>query len=284
MKNLFDQGFELTNLHESPEYIQKTLELIHESFEYKKEFSFDIDFYSLFNENNFHHCFILIKGSEVVAHIGLKERLLGGLQVNLWGGICVASKYRAKGIFSSFFDYLLYSSKNSTSYLWSDDIDLYQKFNFNPFGIQYTFEQKERSTSIAYQKVVFDDLDQKDKNAIKLLFNAKKKEILMFKRSEEDWQELYKTKSIDLYIFKDKEIKSYFLKNKGMDLNGYIHEYSYNSKKQFFSMLHYGHIIGSDLEEKYIKHVKKTHMALVRQKKGSNQDISNIWINGHDSI
>lgn len=133
-----------TNLEKSPQYIEQTKVLIESSFGYSSNHSFAVDFYPLFNPSNFKHCHILIDNNQVIAHIGIKQRILKGHKLTMYGGIAISEKYRGKGIFKDFFNSIVTMYSNCALHLlWSDKLDLYKKFGFHPAGElhQYTKEK-----------------------------------------------------------------------------------------------------------------------------------------------
>ena len=68
----------ITNLSASPEKKNETIALIEECFNYPTQYSFETDFYPLVNSKNAINNHILIDQhtNEVIAHVGVKKRLL----------------------------------------------------------------------------------------------------------------------------------------------------------------------------------------------------------------
>lgn len=226
----------MINLKERPELFQKTLDLIEKCFQYKDEHSFAVDFAPLMDPSNWHHCFILLSEdqSEVIAHIGLKERelQLSGTEypVLLIGGICVDENYRGKGIFKNFFEEILKSLKKDymAHFLWSDQEELYSKFHFYQVGgqVQLGNSSEYNLEEHGYKRTEWSELSPKEFLEITELYDHSIKNCISLKRNLNDWDLIKKIKSTHLYIRKnEKEVLSYLFLGKGQDLQGIIHEF-----------------------------------------------------------
>ncbi|MDH5581585.1 MAG: GNAT family N-acetyltransferase [Bdellovibrionales bacterium] len=231
----------ISNLKESPEYRNETLKLIEKSLGYSNGNSFMIDFYPLMKEANAENNFILIKDNKVSAHIGISYRYLTlkGIKspVALLGGICSSKEIRGKGIFSDFLKTLISQNEEKVAYfiLWSNLSDFYERFNFFEAGksIQ-TKPPGPLSSEIlkSYQKIKYADLTPHQWTEIKDLYNHKN-EVIKFDRSDEDWETLSKIESSELYIKEaQSKIVSYFIKDKGQDLENLIHEYGIDPSEE----------------------------------------------------
>ncbi len=231
----------VSNLKKSPKYRNETLKLIEESLGYSNGNSFMIDFYPLMKEENANNNHILIKDNKVCAHIGISYRYLTmkGVKtpVALLGGVCSSKEIRGKGIFSDFLKALISQNEEKVAYfiLWSNLSDFYERFNFFEAGksIQ-TKPPGPLSTEIlkSYQKIPYTDLTPNQWEEIKTLYNQKD-EVIKFHRTDEDWETLGKIESSELYIKEVQgKIKSYFIKNKGQDLDNLIHEYGIDPSEE----------------------------------------------------
>lgn len=225
-----------TNLADSPEYIEQTLQLIESSFGYASGNSFNIDFYPLFNKDNFKHCHILIQDNQVVAHVGVKTRKLAGSLINMYGGIAVTKNLRGKGVFKSFFNSILLKYKSCALHcLWSNKIDLYKKFEFYPAIGLNEYSKKESSHNFRVEKISWDQFENES-----LYHNLSE---LRLERSKEEWAELKKIVSTNIYLLKkNNHIVNYFIKDKGADLEGVIFEYGEMSLEYLNCMRNFGRV------------------------------------------
>ncbi|MBT7608561.1 MAG: GNAT family N-acetyltransferase [Bacteriovoracaceae bacterium] len=228
----------MMNLKDQPEYYQQTLSLIEKSFGYNEKYSFAIDFAPLLDQSNWHHCFILLdeEKKNVIAHIALKERDLllnnTSYKIGLIGGICVEKEFRGKGIFKSFIEKVM--RLNELSYLayllWSDQADLYSKFNFYQVGGQIQLGQSSNYNleNLGFERTDWIDISASEFLEITNLYDQYISKMISIKRSLADWNLIKKIHSTKLYIKRsNNEIVSYLFLGKGQDLQGIIHEFIY---------------------------------------------------------
>lgn len=240
-------SIKLTNLKESAQYIDKARELIEKSFEYPKQFSFNIDFYPLFNEANFQHCHILIDNDEVIAHIGVKTKYLNigskTFKLHLYGGIAVDQSHQGKGIFKRLFNEVLNKYQDSAlNILWSEKIDMYKKFQFFPAIEQFKYPPLlNQNIQIEYEQTQLNNLSSKQKDF--LIQNYSNITENRLSRSEKEWEELFQIQSADIYfIKKESKLHNYFIKGKGADLTNIIHEYGFINESELKSMQNFGEV------------------------------------------
>jgi predicted N-acetyltransferase YhbS len=228
----------MMNLKSHPDYYRQTLALIEKSFGYEEEHSFAIDFAPLMDQSNWHHCFILLDEDQkkVIAHIALKERELSLnnsiYKIGLIGGICVEEEYRGKGIFKNFFEQIM--KLNEFSYLayllWSDQEELYSKFNFYQIGGQIQLGQSSNYhlEELGFKLTEWSEISPHEFLEITNLYDQFISTMISIKRSLADWDLIKKIQSTDLYIKRSNhEIVSYLFLGKGQDLQGIIHEFIY---------------------------------------------------------
>jgi hypothetical protein len=228
----------MMNLKDYPQYYQQTISLIEKSFGYQKEFSFAVDFAPLMDQENWHHCFILLDQvkKKVIAHIALKERDLllnnNTYKIGLIGGICVDEAYRGKGVFKDFFEQVM--KRNEYSYLayllWSDQEHLYSKFNFYQVGGQIQLGQSSHFDleGLGFNLSEWSDLSSRDFIEMTILYDQLISKMISIKRTLSDWELIKKIQSTKLYIKRSNhEIVSYLFLGKGQDLQGIIHELVY---------------------------------------------------------
>ena len=226
----------ITNLKESPQLIEKAKKLIEKSFDYPESESFAVDFYPLYNKDNFQNCFVMEDEGLVLAHIGVRPRSLAGHPILMIGGIAVEEESRGQGIFKKLFRYVLESHQDVALYLlWSDQLSLYEKFNFYPAGSLYEYDKQQSEHQFSVQKSCWSTFDLYD------LYNNKSETRL--ERSTRDWEEIKKISSSKLFLVKkESEIVNYFVKDKGADLNGIIHEYGWIDEDQLNVFCNFGKV------------------------------------------
>lgn len=225
-----------TNLADSPHLAPKTQSLIEKSFGYNDKNSFSIDFYPLFNKDNFKNCYVIEENGEVLAHIGFKVRALGEFPIVMFGGIAVAEAARRKGLFKKLFTKVIENSPNAALYLlWSDKLDLYNKFGFYPAGKLYEYPQTNSQTEFEVEEISWDQFKYEH-----LYSNDSE---LRLKRTTEDWIEVKKITSAKIFLIKDKSsVINYFIEGKGADLSGIIHEYGRIDAEQLNCMKNFGRV------------------------------------------
>lgn len=237
-----------SNLKESPQFLAKTIKLIEESFEYEKQNSFEVDFYPLINEKNLSHCHILLEEETVIAHIGAQIRTINlenqKYPITMYGGISVDKDHQAQGHFTKLFQHVLRQYSSSCLHLlWSEKLELYQKFNFHPAIElnQYPYHKSDElpSDEFKVEQSYLIDLDSKTLEQVKKLYLNSTE--LRLNREKNDWENLIHITSAQLYlIYKNDELHNFFIKNKGQDLTDIIHEYGFIDNEQKKIMCSYG--------------------------------------------
>lgn len=218
----------ITTLKAAPHLRNATIALIERSFEYKKPNQFAVDFAPLVSESNFHNCFIMIDENEnVLAHIGVCERRILGIPVAMLGGIAVDEKHRGKGHFKELIQDVMAEKRSDVAFfiLWSDQEDLYKKYGFHLCGTQIEIAQSKNPKD--FTKTQLSGLSDPQFKQVQQLYNKSFANLYTsIERTAEEWQELLKITSTDLYIQESAGIISdYFFMNKGQDLNDIIFEY-----------------------------------------------------------
>lgn len=238
--------FTSSTLAKYPGLIKGTLELIETAFNYPENKSFDQDFFPIFNSSNFSNNHIIINNNKVIAHVGVKSRLMEvndlDFPVVLLGGIAVDDKFRGKGLLKKLLEsiFLLHREKASMFILWSNLDKLYEKFGFHQAGGQAeignsVFREKDLKK---YKKTSFKKLSSRELDEIKYIYkNSTLRSFTTLSRDNNDWSEIQKITSTELYINRNPQGKiiSYFCKNKGHDLIDIIHEFGHleSYRKQF---------------------------------------------------
>lgn len=243
----------ITNLADSPQYKNKTLKLIEESFQYSSSFRFDVDFYPLFNEDNFENCHILIENDEVIGHIGCLQKdieLLSTHKVNMFGGIAIKDEYRGKGKFSSLFSHVLnLYSDACLSFLWSEKLSLYERFHFYPCVNLIHYLKNEKNISSDWIETELKNLTPDELKQVKDLYSASDEVRLL--RTDVDWSQLAQITSTRLFIKKDSDkIHNYFFIDKGQDLTEIVHEYGVINDLDLSEMISIGNVWSPYISEK----------------------------------
>lgn len=226
----------ITNLKDSPELIEETQILIERSFNYPSNQSFSVDFYPLYNKDNFQNCFVLIEDDQVLAHIGARSCRLLKSSIVMLGGIAVDERVRGRGLFKKLIDYVLTQfSECAMFFLWSDKLDMYQKFGFYPAVTLFEYSQKDHTPKYKVDCINWNEFDFED-----FYTNTGENRI---ERTSEDWEKIKSIVSAEVYVMKDKgRVINYFVKGKGADLSGIIHEYGSIDNNQLDTMRAFGKV------------------------------------------
>ena len=238
------EGLKIAKLEDFLHFEANALALIEESFQYSSPFHYSIDFFPLVKKENSSHRYILIKNeTEVIGHIGVKEKILSHHQfdfkVIFLGGIAIKDSERGKGYFSLLMNEVIktYYSDVAMMFLWSDKPDLYQKFGFElcigQIQVSGTAEKE------LLERKYFKDLDWEDKKRIRDIYNKTLQEdCFSIKRNKEEWNEIEQITSAQFHLLRNKErIVAYFVKDKGKDLNNIAHEIGYEEEKYLKEMI-----------------------------------------------
>jgi len=217
----------LTNLAQSPVYYADTIKLIEKSFDYTSNNKFDIDFYPLMSKENHMNCHLLVSDNKVIAHIGvlLKTITIDSKTFNIamYGGIAVDETERGKGHFKNIFNQVLTKYKNNCVHLlWSDHLEMYEKFNFYPAIEQFEYNDS-LEDALGFEPSTLKELSQIDIMSLHSIYSSQ--DDFRIDRTIEDWKTLSHITSTQLYIKRtDRRISNYFFMNKGEDLTGVVIE------------------------------------------------------------
>ena len=238
----------LEQLSNKPHLYTKLISEIENAYEYERKFSYDADFYPLMNKRNWDNCYLILEVNSnskevLIGHIGSLPRKICD-QKNIHscifiGGIYIKEQYRKKGIFKEMFKKFIskISSKYSYALLWSEYLSLYQTFGFKSLSscrlrICQSNTKKELLNR-GYKQLDQNNLSSFMRNKIKSIYNLEiSSKYITPKRENRDWNDLFQSSSINLFIKKDKEeIVGYCLLGKGQDYQDIIHESAF--KKQY---------------------------------------------------
>lgn len=254
----------LKNLKSNPEYWSPTLALIEKAFKYQPQFSFENDFITLMNKENAHHLYILEENEKVIAHLGVKIRDINinekKVPVAMMGGIAVDEKYQGQGVFSHMMNEVkkIHHPQVAAFILWSDLASMYEKHGFYLCGSQYPLSINNKKNSYIH---LIDANENEQKEIKKIYKSFFQKHFIYIERTESDWQQLFTSKSCEIWVNDRQNLTSYFIKNKGQDLHNIIHEYAtLESRKEFLKTIaHWGEVW---MTQDYF-HEGKTHFQLL---------------------
>ncbi len=208
----------INTLNNAPERLQECLDLIEKSFGYDYKHSFKEDFSLLISESNYQNCFFIEQDNKVTATVFTLPRILEfqsrEVSVLFMGGISVDQDEQGQGLFRELFETVIaLNGSYALFFLWSDLSNLYEKFNFYEFG-EISEKESSRSgktTPLSHEKFV----------ELKKDYQSLSQKFVLPKRSEQDWNTLWNTKSIKKETDENGNI---LFSDKGMDLQGIIHE------------------------------------------------------------
>jgi predicted N-acetyltransferase YhbS len=220
--------YEFASLSSFPELEAQANELIEEVFSYSKDHSFKVDFAALASTRHLGERFVLIDSAkfEVVAHIGTRIRDFiwqsQVIPVCMIGGVAVKKDLQGQGIFKFLMDKVLsdLDSQCALFLLWSDKHEMYEKWDFYLAGKQWCYRSNQTS-AIKIDQQTYSSLSEEQKKSLKSFYKSHiNKNFFSPLRSDDDWQDIEQIKSSHYIPLED----GYLFMNKGMDLNGIIHE------------------------------------------------------------
>tara|TARA_Y100000768_G_scaffold330685_1_gene269534 strand:- start:7389 stop:8375 length:987 start_codon:yes stop_codon:yes gene_type:complete len=238
----------ITTLKTNPEFREKTLKLIEESFGYETPHSFAVDFYPLMAESNLENCYLYIEDDRVLAHIAALPRVFTlnneSFPFIMYGGIAVAEDQRGKGLFTKLFNHILNKKQNYCFHLlWSDQVDLYKKFNFFPTGDlkSYPYKKSALPQDIKIKNKKLIKCTDEELMQIKQLYESCNE--LRIARDDQHWDEIAKIESSEVYLVtQGQQLINYFIVGKGQDLQKTVHEYGQINLSQLTLMQNYGQV------------------------------------------
>lgn len=226
------------SLKDRPQFRQDALTLIEESFNYEKDQSYAIDFYSLTNKDNDEHRYLLIENDKLIGHIGVKKKYFEYQNFStpfiFIGGIAVKQSERGKGYLKILINHVFkkYKEECSLYMLWSENPSLYERYNFHLSVGQIQIENSIQEND--WKKTKLAQCTHDEKRQIQELYSNKiATQFICPLRTEESWKELEKIISTDLYIKRSKDkIVAYAFVGKGKDMKDICHEISFEEDKQ----------------------------------------------------
>lgn len=240
-------NFKQISLDQKPQLIDQLIKKIEHEFDYPEGEQFKIDFAPLLAPNNFNHLHLLIDDQEnIIAHVGALPKLLGNERINFpvlfLGGIFVDYKYRGEGHLSNLLNHVInkYEGKVTLFLLWSDQSELYRKFNFYEFGGQIQTGFDPQIDSSIFTRSSFTDLSNEEKGELEALYNEHYKHFTTVLRDNASWHDIFSISSTNLYLWKkENRIIAYLCQNKGADLKNVIVEFAVkeNYRQEFLDLI-----------------------------------------------
>jgi hypothetical protein len=307
--------FIIKKLNTIPFKYFETIHLLNKSFGYQDndQFNFKNDFAPLINDENLNNSFVLIdKNSyKIVGHIGVKYFSFkeNKFKVAFIGGVCIDEAYRGKGHFKQFFNYILENEltfKNlDFAILWGNEHKLYSQWDFYlDFTLLQTIPTQKKPSSfvpLQWEQCSLIQLKINELNQIYNLYkNETKKTGFMIPRNINDWFQIKKIQSSNLFILREidksctkvqSKIIAYYFKGKGLDLGNIIHEiigeekYLNDIYLDLVDEITWPPYYNEDILNKLNIPFTKEPLGLVKWLKPENKKlIKNIYISGLDSI
>ncbi|MBF0297729.1 MAG: hypothetical protein HQK51_03365 [Oligoflexia bacterium] len=165
-------------------------------------------------------------------------------------GIVVSKEFRNIGLSKILLNHIFdkYTKNIAMFLLWSDLIDLYNKFDFHlSIGqIEYSCSQsdskKNHNNHYLITKTLYKSISHSEKKQIHELYrNIIEQQYTTFHREKTDWELIEKITSADLFIITniqnqkqstDSQIVAYYFANKGQDLKNVVHEFAILNEHQ----------------------------------------------------
>lgn len=221
----------IASLNDIPDYFDKLISLIEESFGYLPTHSYKDDFKPLVKRANWKNIVLLLKGEELIATGGYRMLSLRGAQQEgpldcaFVGGICTHVDYRGRGHGKQIMQELLRRLSNvPLIMLWSDNIKFYEGLAFKEAG--FILENRGLDWCEHHQNLALSQSSKEDQEVIKTIYNSYyPRSLLVPERNEDDWQTIFQMNSVRYSLLKkDDQVWGYVFSRKGMDLTGLIHE------------------------------------------------------------
>jgi len=230
----------ITTIKERPELYQLVIELLERTFQYNQHYSIAIDFHPLLSETNAENLFIVLdqQSNKPIAHLGVKVSQLSSngthFPIALIGGVAVDENFRGLGLQRLLMDHIhqKYNDQCTLFFLWSNLDQLYQKHNYSQIGCIFELGNKDIKylSQVISPPLKFNQIEKNDKqNMANLHRSTILNKYTAPLRSDAEWEQLYNVTSANIYLIKNslKKLIGYLIADKGMDLQGIIHEFCF---------------------------------------------------------
>lgn len=201
-----------------------------------------------FDSKNVHNIRIITdEQKNIISHAVVKPTIVKTpyalYQVAVIGNVMTDPRYRQQGLSSQLIENCIdqaYLLKCDFAILWTDLFDFYKNFQFELAGTEVSliinnqFTPQERRTDL---KIL--STSQVDPNAILRLYNL---HSVTSHRTADDIRRYLQTPNSRIYTAwnKNNQIEAYAIEGKGVDLQGYIHEWGGNTSA-LLELFHYAH-------------------------------------------
>lgn len=228
----------VSNLKDRPDLFNPTMDLIEASFHYQFPNKFEIDFHPLVSPRNLENCHIILNESDkVIGHIGfIKKNLVIQnelIPIIFVGGVCIDQKFQGQGLAQKYFKDLINQYKTACALLvlWSDLNHFFEKLGFYECGEIFQTGSNNIDDSSLHNYIPRDwsSLSDIELTKIEAMRIKTYPDSLFLKRDDSDWKDIKGIRSAKLFL----NDQSYFIINKGQDLDGVIHEFGSFETKQF---------------------------------------------------
>lgn len=232
--------FTILPLIKVPEHYNEVITIIEKELGYSPMNHFANDFLPLVDPTNWHNCFVVFSGENVIGHIGIKSTTFFKdnveIKIGLIGGISIKENFQGKGIFKKIFPQILNDMKNNFELflLWSGEAAGYKKFGFYEIGKMIQTGEYDFDNTLRFFAKKLNHLTDEEKNYIKVSYQQSFTDYFKPKRTALDWDIFFRMSSVDVYFkLKNGSFHSYFMINKGQDLTQIIHEIGSHDPNEF---------------------------------------------------
>lgn len=218
-------------LNDVPDYFDKTISLIEESFGYLSTHSYKDDFRPLVEKANWTNIVLLLKDTELIAVGGYRKLSLKGptqerpLSCAFIGAICTSPLYRGQGLGKQIVQELLGRlNEVELVMLWSDKTVFYEKLGFREAG--FILENRGLDWCEHHHTLALSQCLEKEQEIIEKIYDSYyPKNLLAPERRKSDWQTIFQMNSVRYSLLTQNDLAwGYVFSRKGMDLTGLIHE------------------------------------------------------------
>lgn len=176
------------------------------------------------------------ENQDIISHAVIKPTILktpyAVFNVAVIGSVMTDPRYRQQGLSSSLIENCIdhaLQMKCDFAVLWSDLFDFYRKFHFELAGSELSMIINSQFTPVERRNDLrFIQGAQVDANAILRLYNL---HSVTSHRTAEDIKKYLQIPNSRIYTAwnKNNQIEAYAIEGKGVDLQGYIHEWGGNT-------------------------------------------------------
>lgn len=189
-----------------------------------------------FDPKNQHNVRIITDNNEIVSHAVLKPTILktpyAVFNAGMIGSVMTDPRFRNQGLSASLIENCLAQAQAMScdfAILWTDLFDFYRKFGFELAGTEISLIINQNFTPVKRRSdLKFIQGKQIDPNAILRLYNLHSTTAV---RTAEDIKKFLQIPNSRIYTAWNinNQMEAYAIEGKGVDLQGYIHEWGGNT-------------------------------------------------------